>query len=516
LDKKNEQWAVFWCDLLQPIIYEEISPEETNRYLKILSREKVVYPDGQCRSPSLSTLKRKLSAYRTCGFDGLARKTRTDRGKSRKVSDDIIETAIALKKEQPFRSDVVINRFLEDKFGETIPRSSLYRVLKEAGATRRKLGVTTKPVRKRWSRENSNDLWVGDFEEGPYAIDGSDVVPTYLSAFIDCHSRYGVAVRYYYRQNLDVLIDTLLRAMAVHGKPLGLYVDNAKVYHASGLKAACYRAGIRLMYRKVRDPAGGGIIERLFLTIQKRFEAEVKANDILTLDEMNRFLTAFMAQDYHKTLHSEIKTTPEESYKKGLRVIRQMDLTDFCASFLQRVERTVHATFSDVQLHKRFYKTDPRLRGDRVEVRYDPFSSQDTVQIYSLKEVYLADGRLHQRTKIDPVPPAKKLEKPAHNYLDLLDRQHQQELSKKTGGIDYRKAANSRPWPFHEFARLIADLLGEKGGLGAFNAQELEALKKTWNMHTGINKAMVRQACAAAGHKTIPHVIRELKTLFYQ
>jgi hypothetical protein len=125
LDKKNEQWAVFWCDLLQPIIYEEISLEETNRYLKTLSREKVVYPDGQCRSPSLSTLKRKLSAYRTCGFDGLARRPRTDRGKSRKVSDDIIETAIALKKEQPFRSDVVINRFLEDKFGETIPRSSL-------------------------------------------------------------------------------------------------------------------------------------------------------------------------------------------------------------------------------------------------------------------------------------------------------------------------------------------------------------------------------------------------------
>lgn len=49
---------------------------------------------------------------------------------------------------------------------------------------------------------------------------------------------------------------------------------------------------------------------------------------------------------------------------------------------------------------------------------------------------YLSESRLHQRTKTDPVPPAKKLEKPTHNYLDLL---------------------------------------GEKGGLGASNAQELEA-----------------------------------------
>ncbi|NWH03808.1 hypothetical protein [Desulfobacter latus] len=63
---------------------------------------------------------------------------------------------------------------------------------------------------------------------------------------------------------------------------------------------------------------------------------------------------------------------------------------------------------------------------------------------------------------------------------------------------------------------MIADLLGKKGGLGAFNANELEVLKKTWNMNTAINKSMVRQACAAADHKSIAYVIRELKILFNQ
>ncbi len=515
MDKNNEQWAVFWCDLLRPIIYSQISPEETHRYLKTLTRKKVVCPDGQCRKPSLSTLKRKLSAYRTCGFDGLARKPRRDRDKSRTVSMEIIETAIALKKEQPYRSDVVINRFLGEKFGKTIPRSTLYRLLKEAGATRLKLGVITKPVRKRWSRENTHDLWIGDFEEGPYVMNGPDAVPTYLSAFIDCHSRYTVAARYYFRQNLDVLIDTLLRALAVHGMPLDLYLDNAKVYHSNGLKAACYRTGIQLIYRKKGDPAGGGVIERLFRTIQERFEAEVRANDILSLDDLNRALTAFLAQDYHKSLHTEIGTTPEKALKQGLRVIRRIDLNTFCTSFMQTVKRTVNPTFADVQLNKRYYKTDPRLRGDRVEVRYDPFSSQETVQIYSLKSVYLADGHLHQRTTADPIAPVKIVEKPENNYLDLLQRRHQQELAARTQGIDYRKM-EQRPWPFHEFARLIADLLGKKGGLGAFNAEELEVLKKTWNMHAGINKTMVLQACAAAAHKSIPYVIRELKTLFNQ
>ncbi len=515
MDKKNELLAIFWCDLLRPILYSEISPEETHRYLKGLALQPVVYPDGRCGTPSLSTLKRKLMAYKDGGFDALVRKSRSDQGKSRTAAADIINAAITMKKEQPFRSDITINRLLEEQFGTTIARSTLYRYLKEAGATRLKLGVTVKPVRKRWTRDNTHDLWVGDFEEGPYVINGPDVVPTCLSAFIDCHSRYVIAARYYFRQNLDVLIDTLLRGLAIHGMPLGLYVDNAKVYHSNGLKAACYRTGIQLLHRKKGDPAGGGVIERLFRTIQERFEAEVRADDILSLDELNRAFTAWLTQDYHKTLHTQIETTPEKALQKGLRVIRQVDLNAFCASFLQAVKRTVHPTFSDVQLNKRYYKTNPGLRGDRVEVRYDPFSSQNIVQVYSLKGVYLGEGQLHQRTTTDPAPPAAKPKKPEHNYLSVLQRRHQRDLTVKTQGIDYRKA-DHRPWPFHEFARLIADLLGEKGGLGAFNANELEVLKKTWNMHTAINKTMVRQACASAAHKSIPYVIHELKIVFNQ
>ena len=27
MDKEQEKWAIFWCDLLSPVIYEEIEPE---------------------------------------------------------------------------------------------------------------------------------------------------------------------------------------------------------------------------------------------------------------------------------------------------------------------------------------------------------------------------------------------------------------------------------------------------------------------------------------------------------
>ena len=53
---------------------------------------------------------------------------------------------------------------------------------------------------------------------------------THLSAFIDCHSRYVVEARYYLRENLDILIDSLLRAWSVHGASRELYLDNAKIF----------------------------------------------------------------------------------------------------------------------------------------------------------------------------------------------------------------------------------------------------------------------------------------------
>jgi len=210
LDIKQEKWAIFWCDLLSPVIYGEIEPELTHRFLKQIAGKKLCFPDGRIGKPALSTLKRKLKKYCTGGFDAMARKKRNDAGNPRQVSAEVIKKAIELKKDQPRRSPQAINRFLKDIYGQTVPRSTLYRHLKDAHATRLKLGVIQKKVRKRFSRDHTHDLWVGDFEDGPYVLENHQVLPTYLSAFIDCHSRYAVEARYYLRENLDVLIDSFI------------------------------------------------------------------------------------------------------------------------------------------------------------------------------------------------------------------------------------------------------------------------------------------------------------------
>jgi len=104
MNRKQERQAVFWCSLLRPVLYGEIPRGEVAAYLRKLCAEEIVFPNGRRGRPSLSTLKRKLRAFRQDGFDSLKRKARSDRGTVRAVPREVIETAVAAKRDQPLRS----------------------------------------------------------------------------------------------------------------------------------------------------------------------------------------------------------------------------------------------------------------------------------------------------------------------------------------------------------------------------------------------------------------------------
>jgi transposase InsO family protein len=515
---QQEQWAIFWCSLLSPLLYGEIPPEEAGRLIAQLASCEHLFPDGQRRRPSRATLWRKWKKYRDGGFEGLFRKHRGDRGRPRKVTPAMLAKAIALKKEQPRRSHVPINQFLQAEFHAAIPRSTLYRHLKRAGATRLKLGISQQKVRRRWTRDQSNALWLGDFEDGPCVLVGDQAVTTHLSAFIDCHSRYVVEARYYLRENLDILLDSLLRAWAVHGASRELYLDNAKIYHAHALKAACFALNIRLLHRGVGDPPPGGLIERFFETAQGQLESEVRAGDILTLERLNHALAAWLEVSYHQQPNSETGQSPLERYHQGSRFTRHVNLQEVLKYFLHKVRRTVHEDFSDVQVDGFFFQVDPGLRGDRVEVRYDPFSPLETVLLYSLEGEYLGTGQRYERDTPRGQPPPPPPSKPKHNYLDLLIQKHEQALHDRHAGIDYQAvlAAAGRRWPLVEFLKQLAAHLGRKGGLTAFTTDELETLQRVYQRLTSLDAPMLREACQRANRKTIPDIVFVLQQLAHQ
>jgi transposase InsO family protein len=344
----------------------------------------------------------------------------------------MIDKAIALKKDQPLRAHYAINQFLQEEFQATIPKSTLYRHLRRAGATRLKLGVTQQKVRCRWTRDYSNALWLGDFEDGPYVLEEDRVVQTHLSGFLDCHSRYGVDARYYLRENLDILIDSLLRAWSIHGASRELYLDNAKIYHAHALRRACCALNIRLLHRAVGDPPPGGLIERFFRTVQTQFEPEVRAGPILTLPRLNEALMAWLEVQYHRQINSETGQTPHDRYEQGRSFTRHVDLQQIIRHFLQRERRKVDRIYSDVRLKGLLFRVDPRLRGDWVQVRYDPFAELETILLYSVEGEYLGVGQRYQREGPVDQPPVRPPSQAKYNYIELLIQKHQQSLSGTT------------------------------------------------------------------------------------
>ena len=519
---RHEQWAIFWCSLLQPLLIGEIPPDEAADFLRELTETEHLFPDGQRKRPSRATLYRKWKQYRDGGFEALLRQRRSDRRKPRKnrwKRQAMIDRAIELKKDQPRRSEETINQFLQDEFKEKLPKATLYRHLKQAGATRLKLGVSQQKVRRRWTRDQTNALWVGDFEDGPYVFDVDRVKETHLCGFVDCHSRYAIDSRYYYRDSLDVLIDSLLRAWGNHGASRELYVDNAKVYHANALKAACLALNIKLLHRKPRDPPGGGLVERFIETVQSQFESEVRAGDMLTLEELNQAFSAWLEVSYHERIHSETQQSPRLRYEQGKSFTRHVDLQRILKFFLKSEERTVNRTFSDVQVLSLYFRVNKDYRGDRVVVRYDPFEVElSSVLIYSLDGEYLGTGERWEREGRDedkcstpPSPPAKV----KHNYLDLLIRKQQQNIERRSSGIDYREvpAAADRRWPFVEFAKQLAAHLGRSGGLSAFRTDELESLQKVYQRLTFLDPALLEKACAQAQQRSIVEIVFLLQRL---
>lgn len=517
---RNEQdWAVFWCSLLSPVLLGEIPERRRERYFQQLSREERRLPNGQRRRISVRTFRRRWRQLKDQGVTGLYRRRRSDRGKPRKKDAELLAFAVQLKKEQPRRSDKVINRILKRKFGRAVPRSTLYRHLRREGATRRKLGVSREKVRCRWTRDEPGVLWVGDFEHGPLVIQQGQAVKTHLSAWIDCHSRYVVEARYYIRENLDILIDSLLRAWGNHGASRELYVDNAKIYNANALQLACTQLNIKLLHRPPRDPPAGGLIERLFQTCQTQFEAEVRASQVLTLDELNRALAAWLEVAYHQELHSETHQTPHERYHQPGRLVRHVDLAAVLSFFHERVPRTVHDDHSDVRIDNLFFAVDPTLRGDKVIVEYDPFSAWQEVQLYSLTGTYLGLGRRYQREPGSHAQPSPTLptEPITPHYLDALRAEHgAAQQQRRSQGIDFHSARQRNVWSLAAFARVFARLWGRQGGVSGLTAQEMEILAAFHARHERLTESLLRKAFAQASSPTIPELLFQLQSLLHE
>jgi transposase InsO family protein len=515
-------WQAFRVSLLSPLITGEVPHEARETYFQKLAKQEHYAPDGQ-KTISVRTLRRWYQTYRQQGIDGLKRKRRSDLGQPRKRNQAKVDRAETHKRELATRSDVTINKLLQAEFSSDLPASTMYRHLRIRGATKTQLGVVKEKVRCRWTRDTPNALWMGDFSHGPMALVEGVVRRTNLSVWIDTHSRYLVEARYYARENLDCLVDSLIRAWAKHGCSRELYADNGAVYHAHGLTLACGKLQIRKLHRPPYEPQPGGLVERVFQTIGSQFTAEVEfSKKTYSLEELNQAFLAYLDTTYHRTVHSETRQTPHDRYFSEHRLIRPVAIESIQSYFFDRVIRKVDSTHSDVPIDKRYYKVDPKWRGMKVFVQYDSFridaAQIDEVSIFNEQDVFLGIGTRYDRQRGahgDTASTAPDREPPDRSpVIEAYLAEHKKSQAAAQRGIDYKSAMRHGQLTLASFANLLSKYLGRPGGLSSFTANEQVALETFYRRHPQVRCLHVQAAAKQAAGDGFASLMWQLELLF--
>lgn len=422
------------------------STKARGRLVRQIAAVEHVGPFGRPVRVSRQTIDRWIRDWRRGGFDALVPSPRQP---SSRTPGEVMDLAVALKRENVARTPVGIARILRTQLGWSPDETTLrrhFRRLRLADAT---TATSQAPaVFGRFEADRPNELWTGDAMHGP-VIAGRK---TYLFAFVDDHSRLLTGYRFGHAEDTVRLAAALRPALASRGVPEAIYVDNGSAFVDSWLLRACAKLGVKLTHSTPGRPQGRGKIERLFRTVQDQFLVEVTGDpavhaaqpgrhlvdDLLVL---NRLFAAWTETVYHRQIHSETGQAPLLRWQAGWsdqRPLRLPTPAQLAEAFLWAEYRTVTKT-ATVSLHGNTYQVDPVLAGRRVELVFDPFDlTTIEVRLDGKPQGLAIPHRIgrHAHPKARPETPATQPPATATgiNYLRLVDEAHQQHLA---GQINY-------------------------------------------------------------------------------
>ena len=441
--------ALFRYGLIAQLIHDPPDGGQQEKLLCEIAAKSYRIPYSTRTRVGVTTLRRYLKTYQEGGFDALRPGKRSDHGKPRAFSEEILQRAIELREEHPGRTTTMLVQLLKRDPGveleHPINTHTLTTQLRKQGKTRRLLAE--KPREKpfiRFEREHANSLWQGDAMHGPWLPDPAVAGRkrrAYLFCFLDDHSRLIPYAEFFWDEALPRLERVLRIGMLRRGIPQAIYVDNGKVYAAHQFGAACATLGIRRIHASPYSPEGKGKQERFFDTLQQQLLPEVEVSGIATLGALNESLWAWLECIYHRTVHSETGQTPLDRYHAGLQSVRTADPEQLRRAFLWREKRKVRKD-GTIELQGNTYPVDPALRGRQVELRFDPFDLS-TLELYldnrRLPDISPQSQRRQAHPQVEGLFEEPKPAKQPLDFLALLRAEHQAMQAQAAGRIQFSK-----------------------------------------------------------------------------
>ena len=410
------------------------STKERGKLVRELAGRTHTDPFGRQVRISRQTMDRWIRDWRAGGFDALVPNPRQC---TPRTPTEVLELAVALRRENPDRTAAAIRRILRTQLGWAPDERTLQRNFHRLGLICEAAGGSA-AVFGRFEAEYPNDLWTGD------ALHGMAIAArkTYLFAFLDDHSRLLPGYRWGYAEDTVRLAAALRPALASRGVPKAVYVDNGAAYVDRWLLRACAKLGVRLVHSKPCRPQGRCKIERFFRTVREQFLVEITGepdvigrHHVADLAELNRLFTAWVETQYHRAVHSETGQTPLDRWCAGDPIALPAPET-LTEAFLWEEHRRVTKT-ATVSLHGNSYEVDPALVGRKVELVFDPFDLTRIEVRATGVPMGLAIphhiGR-HSHPKARPETPTAPTKPSGIDYAKLIETAHQAEIAR---GVNY-------------------------------------------------------------------------------
>lgn len=208
-------------------------------------------------------------------------------------------------------------------------------------------------------------LWHLDFHHAARKVltRGGTWAKPMLLGVIDDRSRLVCHLQWYLDETAESLVHGLSQAFMKRGLPRALMTDNGAAMLAEETVAGLSALGIVHQTTLPYSPYQNAKQESFWGRIEGRLMAMLEGEEALTLDLLNQATQAWVEQEYHRTHHAEINTTPLDRYLTGPNVRRDCpDTATLSAAFRVEVARRQRRSDGTVSLEGARFEIPARYR----------------------------------------------------------------------------------------------------------------------------------------------------------
>jgi len=365
--------AYFRFAMIAPVIQGTYPDGSAAGYYRRVTEKPVTRPDGSTVQYKPSAPEKWARLYKAGGMDALMPKERSDKGRTKVITDEAISEIYRVKEKFPKLDAVQVHGWLvrEGLIPASSPPRAVQRFIKANGLKGPAASGALKD-RKAFEEPYFGAMWQADTCYFPYVPD-DDGKPrrTFLIAVVDDHSRMVVGAGLFFEDNAYNFQKVLKASVAAHGIPQKLYCDHGSSYENSQLSFICGSIGTVLIHAPVRDGAAKAKVERFFGVVKGRWLNGLDTGQIRSIGEFNAEL-AEAVRKHNLTVNSSTGQAPMDRFlatRGRIRAPESEGWLDGC--FMNRARRKVRNDATLSLLNVQFDAPMQFIR-QSVEVRFLP------------------------------------------------------------------------------------------------------------------------------------------------